>query len=320
MINEKEIDGFVENLGLEDIRRSIPKIVQSAHSHGDYAEFEKEFSALPEFFSSSINLNENQIRIGAEDDISDVKRKELKNALLKFQPWRKGPYNLFGIEIDTEWRSDLKWDRLKDSIGSLDGKKVLDVGCGNGYHCWRALGSGAEAVLGIDPYLLSNVQFQIINKYARSDSVNILPVRMENFPENVQFFDAVFSMGVLYHRRSPFEHLAELRGAMKTGGELILETLVIEGGEGKVLVPEDRYAKMRNVWFIPSPLTLESWLKRAGFKNIRLVSVAKTTEKEQRKTEWMKWKSLNDFLDPSDKNKTIEGYPAPLRAIFVCVK
>jgi tRNA (mo5U34)-methyltransferase len=127
-------------------------------------------------------------------------------------------------------------------------------------------------------------------------------------------------MGVLYHRRSPFEHLFSLKSFLREGGELILETLVIEGKKGEVLVPEGRYAKMRNVWFIPSPLTLESWLKRTGFKNIHLINVTKTTLEEQRKTDWMPWESLQDFLSPSDENKTIEGYPAPRRAIFICEK
>ena len=79
-------------------------------------------------------------------------------------------------------------------------------------------------------------------------------------------FDTVFSMGVLYHRRSPFHHLAELKNCLKPDGELVLETLVIDGKRGEVLVPERRYSKMHNVWFLPSCLTLESWLKRSGLK------------------------------------------------------
>src|SRR5512139_2504284 len=131
-------------------------------------------------------------------------------------------------------------------------------------------------------------------------------------PQNTRAFDTVFSMGVLYHRRSPFKHLAELRGALRPGGELVLETLVIEGGENQVLVPEGRYAKMKNVWFLPSPQTLVSWLHRAGFRNVRVIDVTPTTSEEQRTTDWMRFESLIDFLDPNDHSKTIEGYPAPL--------
>src|SRR5574339_1065926 len=127
-------------------------------------------------------------------------------------------------------------------------------------------------------------------------------------PQNSRAFDTIFSMGVLYHRRSPFDHLTDLRGALRSGGELVLETLVIEGGEHSVLVPEGRYAKMKNVWFLPSPQTLMSWLHRAGFRNVRVIEVTATTGEEQRTTDWMRFESLLDYLDPNDHTKTIEGY------------
>ena len=140
---------------------------------------------------------------------------------------------------------------------------------------------------------------------------------MEEFPQSTHYFDTVLSMGVLYHRRSPLDHLIELRDSLRNGGELVLETLVIDGELGEVLVPEKRYAKMRNIWFIPSILTLESWMKRIGLKNVRLINVTRTNFDEQRKTRWMTFESLPDFLDPKNPDLTIEGYPAPKRAIFI---
>jgi len=127
-------------------------------------------------------------------------------------------------------------------------------------------------------------------------------------------------MGVLYHRRSPFDHLKELKGALRPGGELVLETLVVPGEAHRVLVPDDRYARMRNVWFLPSAPELVRWLVRAGFKNVRTVDINQTSIKEQRATPWMTYQSLQDFLDPSDLNRTVEGYPAPTRAILVANK
>jgi tRNA (mo5U34)-methyltransferase len=140
---------------------------------------------------------------------------------------------------------------------------------------------------------------------------------IEDLPANLQGFDTVFSMGVFYHRQSPFAHLAELKGALRKGGELVLETLVIEGKADQVLVPEGRYAKMRNVWFIPTTLTLAGWLRRAGFQNIRLIDSSPTSSAEQHATDWMRFESLNDFLDPEDTTRTVEGYPAPRRAILL---
>jgi tRNA (mo5U34)-methyltransferase len=144
----------------------------------------------------------------------------------------------------------------------------------------------------------------------------LLPLGIDDLPE-LKVFDTVFSMGVLYHRKSPMDFLQQLKKQLAPGGELVLETLIIEGDENTVLMPEDRYAQMRNVWYIPSAKALERWMKKVGFKNIKLVNIDQTSVNEQRKTEWIYTQSLADFLDPNDANKTIEGYPAPLRAIFV---
>ncbi|MCP4714573.1 MAG: tRNA 5-methoxyuridine(34)/uridine 5-oxyacetic acid(34) synthase CmoB, partial [Deltaproteobacteria bacterium] len=193
----------------------------------------------------------------------------------------------------------------------------LDVGCGNGYHCWRMRGCGAELVLGIDPFLNYIAQYGAVQHFLGNHSVYVAPLTLEDLPQNLQRFDTVFSMGVLYHRRSPFEHLAALKSCLRSGGEMILETLVIDGRAGEVLVPEGRYGKMHNIWFLPACLTLESWLKRSGFRNIRLIDVTATTPAEQRRTAWMTFESLTDFLDPQNHERTIEGYPSPKRAIFI---
>jgi tRNA (mo5U34)-methyltransferase len=234
-------------------------------------------------------------------------------------PWRKGPFNLHGINIDTEWRSDWKWDRLLPHISDLTNRTVLDIGCGSGYHLWRMRGAGAEFVVGIDPSDLFLSQFQAIKHFNPDPKVHLLPLGVEQLPE-LNAFDTVFSMGVLYHRRSPIDFLSQLKAQLKPGGELILETLVVEGDVNTVLVPTDRYAKMRNVWFIPSTEALVLWMQRVGFKNVRVVDNDHTSLDEQRKTDWMTTESLADFLDPNDPNKTIEGYPAPLRAIIIANK
>ena len=80
---------------------------------------------------------------------------------------------------------------------------------------------------------------------------------------------------------------------------------------------EGRYAKMPNVWFLPSPETLISWLRKQGFVNAKIIDVTATSTEEQRQTDWMTFESLDNFLDPHDKSKTIEGHPAPIRAAVV---
>ncbi|MGR9100025.1 MAG: tRNA 5-methoxyuridine(34)/uridine 5-oxyacetic acid(34) synthase CmoB [Gammaproteobacteria bacterium] len=285
--------------------------------HGDLAGWLRIVESLPRPEPKTRNLTSGAVTIGSKHDIGENDRKRLKTGLLKLHPWRKGPYELFGIHIDSEWRSDWKWSRLEPHISPLKNRLVLDVGCGNGYYCWRMLGEGAEAIVGIDPTLLSVMQFHAVRRLYGEASVFVLPLGIEQVPPGLRAFDTVFSMGVLYHRRSPIDHLIELKDCLRPGGELVLETLVIPGKQGEILLPEGRYAKMRNVWFLPSCETLAGWMKRCGYRDIRLVDVTRTTTDEQRSTDWMWFHSLADFLDPEDSGLTVEGHPAPTRALFI---
>jgi tRNA (mo5U34)-methyltransferase len=244
---------------------------------------------------------------------------DFEDVLSMFLPWRKGPFQVGKTLIDTEWRSDWKWQRISRHIQPLEGKQVLDIGCGNGYHLFRMLGAGADLALGIDPTILFNYQFSLLQKLSQPNRAYLLPLRSEHLP---QFggFDTVFSLGVLYHRRSPIDHLKELLSFAKPGGELVLETLIVEGDQNTLLIPRDRYAKMANVWFIPSTSMLELMLRRAGFIDVKTVDVNVTSLEEQRATRWMQFQSLEDYLDPTDKTKTVEGYPAPTRAVLVARK
>jgi tRNA (mo5U34)-methyltransferase len=286
--------------------------------HGHLATWQQLVENLPEISTRHRILNEDTVQIGLPSELTELELAALETQLKCLHPWRKGPFDLFGIHIDAEWRSDWKWRRVEKHISPLKHRLVLDVGCGNGYYCWRMLGNQAKMVVGIDPMLLNVMQFQFIHKlHGGNPPVFVLPLGIESLPYGMKTFDSVFSMGVLYHRRSPIEHLLELRDSLVPGGELVLETLIIDGGLGEVLVPNDRYAQMRNVWFMPSCLTLMSWLKRCGFKDIRLVDITATSTEEQRSTEWMTFQSLNDHLDPKNPTLTCEGLPAPKRAIFV---
>ncbi len=285
-------------------------------TYGKLDNWQAAIKELPELSSSKIDLNADKVSVFSENKLQSVAKENLKNTLKKLMPWRKGPYFIHGVDIDTEWRSDFKWQRLSEKIKPLQGKTVLDVGCGNGYHSWRMRGMGADLVIGIDPSPLFVMQFQALQHFINDDRVYVLPLGIEAVPKNLRGFDTVFSMGVFYHRKSPMEHLSQLKQCLKPGGELVLETLVIKGDELEVLMPRDRYAQMRNVWFLPSSKAMIKWLLRSGFKNVKLIDETVTSLEEQRTTEWMQFHSLKEFLDPNDSSKTIEGYDAPLRAVF----
>ncbi len=256
-------------------------------------------------------------------------------ALAALHPWRKGPFRIAGVDIDTEWRSDWKWDRIAPHLSPLRGRSVLDVGCGSGYHLWRMREAGAAAALGIEPALLYVCQFEAVARCAPDAAVACLPLPLDALPAlpASAAFDTAFSMGVLYHRADVGAHLSELRAALRPGGELVLETLVLDrsldgplpdDGLDIAATPSGRYARMRNVHELPSVARLRRQLEAAGFEDVRAVSVALTSIAEQRTTCWMRFESLDAALVPSGPDghddpgrRTVEGWPRPVRATLV---
>ncbi len=283
--------------------------------HGDFPRWRRLLSELPDIQAGSVSL-ESTVRIGNSDDSDSQTLARLREQLVEFIPWRKGPFELFGIEVDSEWRCDLKWDRLKSEISSLKSRSVLDVGSGNGYYGYRMLEEGANLVLGIDPHIAYMAQFWLLKHFSPDSPLFVLPLTLDQVPPSLHCFDTVFSMGVVYHRRSPIDHILELKSCMRPGGELIIESIYVDGEEGYCLTPEKRYARMTNVWFIPSIPTLVRWLSRCGLVDITVIDESVTTLDEQRKTDWMPFDSLVDALDKNQPSRTIEGYPAPKRVVI----
>ena len=321
MIDFRPFYQQIATTNLSDWLETLPLQLKEweTQTHGDYAKWSKIVDFLPNLHADEIDLK-STVKSDRTSSLSEGEKQRIIHHLKQLMPWRKGPYHLFGIHIDCEWRSDFKWDRVLPHLAPLQGRTILDVGCGSGYHMWRMVGEGAKMVVGIDPTELFLCQFEAVRKLLNNDRrANLIPLGIEQM-QPLAAFDTVFSMGVLYHRKSPLDHLSQLKNQLVKGGELVLETLVVDGDVNTVLVPADRYAKMKNVYFIPSVAALINWLEKVGFTNVRCVDVATTTLEEQRKTDWLENESLIDFLDPNDHSKTIEGYQAPKRAVILANK
>lgn len=296
-----------------------------ALKHGDLARWLRalrELPASPPVASASFGrvvAAESQPPLGAAE------RAAVRHALLGLRPWRKGPFQLLGVLVDAEWRSDAKWARVAPHV-ALDGRRVLDVGCGNGYHGWRMLAAGARAVTGIDPSVLAVLQHAAVAHCVQAAATApdsgahvVLPLGIENFPPAVPF-DAIFSMGVVYHRRDPAGHLRALAHHAHADTTLVVESLVVEGAPLRPAAERRRYAQMPNVHVVPNLSMLRGWIRAAGFHRAEVADVAATTTDEQRATAFMPRQSLADALDPNDRSRTVEGFPAPKRAVMIAVR
>lgn len=317
----RELDRFAalaEPLAMPGVAAWRDQAASSRHlRHGDLPALDALVAALP----AAVPRPPQPGPVVAVGNDAAAPTTPLIAALTALMPWRKGPFRVDGVLIDSEWRSDLKWARVAAALGGLEGQTVLDVGCGNGYFGWRMLGAGAQLVVGIDPGVRFVLQHALIAGFAQAAPNFVLPLALEDLGPGDGGFDSVFSMGVLYHRRDPAAHLDQLASHLAPGGTLVLETLVLpetaRGEHGACLVPTGRYARMRNVFAVPSLPVLSEWIAEAGFVDIRIVDVTATTGTEQRQTRWIRSQSLADFLDPDDPSRTVEGLPAPTRAVVL---
>lgn len=301
MLDHPALTDCLQSIGLKNWATALRPLLRerlSATAHGDFGRWQRVVSALAD----------------AQGD-----KDKLIELLLQLSPWRKGPWQVGDVTIDAEWRSNLKWARLRDAIAPLGDRCVLDVGCGNGYYALQMRKAGARAVIGVDPTLLFVMQFFAINSFKRDTATFVLPVRLHELPLPARRFDTTFSMGVLYHQRSPIDHLQQLRTTLRAGGQLVLETIYLPADEPCSWTPGERYARMRNVWSLPTITTLTSWMRHTGYRDVEIIDESMTTTNEQRSTQWMTFESLREALHPDDASRTVEGWPAPHRVIVTAI-
>ena len=273
-------------------------------------------SSLPSFNNIEVEFNDAiiiKIADASQDDIDKIE--ELAKAHI---PWRKGPFAINNLMIDTEWRSNIKYDLLRPYF-DINDKIVGDIGCNNGYYLFRMLEENPKRLVGFDPSAIFYTQFKFINHFIKSDIIYEM-LGVEHIEYYHHKFDILFCLGVLYHRSDPIAMLKSLYNSLNKNGELILDTFMIDGDDEIALTPNKRYSKIPNIYFIPTIPALINWCKRAGFSRVEVLETMVTTADEQRATKWVYEQSLEDFLDPNDSSKTVEGYPAPKRVYIKAFK
>ncbi len=309
-------DNWLDLLGPKARREELASLTaerEGALAEARWAPLRELLARLSDIKASSVDIDRASISIGQPIDLNEEQSQRLRAALEELRPWKKGPFSLFGIDIDAEWRSDLKWNRLADAVGSLEGQLVADIGCHNGYFMYRMLAHGARAVVGFEPYARLRFVFDLLQGFHRFEPLHFSLLGVEHFDLCEESFDTIFCLGILYHHTDPVGLLRKLRRALRPGARLFVDCQGIPGTESLALVPEGRYAGASGIWFLPTLSALRSWAKRSGFSRIETIFSEPLSVVEQRPTAWAAVDSLEHFLDPTDSSRTIEGYPAPWR-------
>ena len=280
--------------------------------------FHEGYINLPTIQQIKTSSKNNDIRISGIKKLSTTQNIKIEKALEKMIPWRKGPFTFFNTKIDSEWQSNKKWNRLKKHLPNITNKNILDIGCGNAYTMFKLLDYNPSKIIGLDPSQVAIYQYFCVQKYYKEKSIHFLPLGWDACEYIQNHFHLILCMGVFYHQQDPINMLKTIKKSLTKNGELILETLIINVKKEYILFPKSRYAKMRNIYYIPSITALENMIKKAGFKDIKILNINQTSIREQRSTKWTFQESLKDFIDPKNKNKTIEGYPSPKRIMIRC--
>jgi tRNA (mo5U34)-methyltransferase len=120
----------------------------------------------------------------------------------------------------------------RELLGRLDvlglprdctGLRVLDVGCSDGFFSFEMERRGAE-VIGIDYADADATGFSIAARVLGSRVTHKVRNTYNLKAEEDGLFDLVLFLGVLYHLRNPMLALDRVRGVMKPGGLLFVET------------------------------------------------------------------------------------------------
>jgi tRNA (mo5U34)-methyltransferase len=278
--------------------------------------YQEAIASLPPFENVETSFGD-RVRVTIPE-LSRDHAEQIERTARLMLPWRKGPFQINDLFIDSEWQSQIKYNLLEPHF-DLKEKIVGDIGCNNGYYLFRMLTHQPKKLVGFDPSAIYYSQFQFIDHFIRSGiTYELLGVEHVEFYEHK--FDVLFCLGVLYHRADPVGMLKSLFKGLNKGGQLILDTFMIDGEDEICLTPRERYSKIPNIYFVPTVKALENWCLRAGFERVEVLEIKKTDLTEQRKTEWINTQSLEDFLDPNDPDKTVEGYPAPKRVYIKAYK
>ena len=161
-----------------------------------------------------------------------------------FEQYSSFPRSVEGLSAAGEWHE------LQKLLPDFTGRRVLDVGCGFGWHCAYAAEQGAASVLGID---LSAKMLAVAGEKKRSPVIEYRRMAMEEIDFPSDSFDVVLS-SLVFHYTPDFEGVCRrIHSCLAPGGDLIFsvehpiftaqgpQQWVEDGSGGHAHWPVDRY-------------------------------------------------------------------------------
>lgn len=159
-----------------------------------------------------------------------------------------------------------EWQTLKGLLPDFEGKRVLDLGCGFGWHCLYAAEHGAASVVGVD---LSEKMLEVARQKNTFDNITYLHGSIDDVSFEHNSFDVVIS-SLAIHYIADFERLAKnIAHWLVADGQLVFSVehpiFTAEGSQdwfydenGKIAhFPVDNYfyEGKRNAHFLGSEVT-----------------------------------------------------------------
>ena len=111
-----------------------------------------------------------------------------------------------------------EWGAFKKLLPDFAGKRVLDLGCGYGWHCMYAAEQGASSVVGID---LSERMLSVAREKSKFPQVQYQRCAIEDIVFSPESFDIVLSSLALHYVES-FEKVAQkVASYLVCGGDFV---------------------------------------------------------------------------------------------------
>lgn len=111
-----------------------------------------------------------------------------------------------------------EWHELKNMLPDFRNKRVLDLGCGFGWHCRYAAENGARLVVGID---ISQKMLSVAKSKTQYENIKYIRMAIEDIDFPKESFDVVISSLALHYVESFEDVLARVYKCLSKGGDFV---------------------------------------------------------------------------------------------------